>query len=156
MAKCTYRICYVCREKKPPSKFRKSEFICNDCIPLGVVVPKKIEIRACAECGTEFSTVPSQDKKFCSNECYHEYLLSDKNPRRGVPLKQKKPAVAPIASSKSNELEVHKERCTTTLKTFGEITKLCSKLHISYGQYQQYKESGELDQMIKKLDDSLF
>lgn len=156
MSKCIYRICYVCKEKRPPSQYSRSEYVCNKCVSSDVKLPKKIEVRQCLECGTEFSTVPSQDKKFCCNECYHAYLLSEKNPRRGVPLKQKRHEVAPLRSSKSDELESHKERSTTTLKTFGEITKLCSKLHISYGQYQQYKESGELDRMIKQLDGSLF
>lgn len=145
----TYRICYKCNEKKPMGKFRRSEFLCNECIEGGAKAPKASYISHCKWCNTEIATAPGRDKSFCNNSCYQHFLLSDKNPRRGVPCRKK---ISPTSDPLERPDDSHVERCKSTLKNFQDITKLCKQLNISYGQYQQYKASGELDRMIRQLE----
>ena len=144
-----YRICYNCNQKKPMGQFSKNDFLCNACIKEGNKAPKSSYIAHCKWCNTEIATCHGRDKTFCNNDCYHEFLLSDKNPRRGTPCKKK---VAPTIDYLERPDDSHVERCKSTLKNFQDITKLCKKLNISYGQYQQYRDAGTLDKMIKQLE----
>lgn len=55
--------------RRPPSS-------CG-CVKKSIARGSRTEIRTCQVCGKTFSTYATQDKKFCSRECYEQYRKSE-------------------------------------------------------------------------------
>lgn len=148
--------CFNCKQILDKEKFTHAH-LCPECAKLeGVRVGKSVEIYHCSGCGLEFSHMRTDPPaKYCSFQCYNDFLNSDDNPRKAGKQKSgtKKYQRGPLHLGYSvppDALEGHRERCKKSLSSFGEIVKLCNKLHISYGTYQQLVMTGKLEAYMRE------
>lgn len=148
--------CYNCCQIFDKDIFQH-EHLCPECQK---IVTKKIRktilIYQCKNCGLEFSHALSDPPaKYCSFQCYNDFLNSDANPRKAgkskaEPRKYQRGPLHLGYSAPPEALQEHRERCKKSLSSFGEIVKLCNRLHISYGTYQQLVMDGKLETYMKE------
>ena len=168
--------CYNCKRKLPKSLFH-DDHLCPECESLGIDVPTIVHLYECAFCNCEFSHKKvTKSPKYCSKSCYSKMLRSGQMVRQkkvrlcavcGQPISSTRSSNAITCSDKCAEVRRHRARTRTDKNvkaaetraketkalSMRDVIKQCSKLHISYGQYQALKSSGRLDEFLRQYSD---
>lgn len=172
--------CYNCKEVYPKEQFHHEQ-LCPICVKKGVAITRKTRNRICEECGVEFThSAASRPAKFCSRKCFTNSrrtfsvaslkLANRKCEVCGKPIGENRGHNALTCSPECSKIrrntpkavrpedqsvKLKREQAEKTARSWKEIIKLCSKLHISYGQYQTLETFGQLDNYIKEHSDLL-
>lgn len=168
--------CFGCGDDYPKSQFHH-DYLCPICEKKGVKIEFKVRNCTCEECGIEFThKAASKVAKYCNRKCYmatrRAYKLDSPVMKNricevcGKPIGINRGHNAVTCSQecsklrKANPTSTHAVKHAIEIKeakakSWKEIIKLCSKLHISYGQYQTLETLGQLDSYIAEHSDLL-
>ncbi len=172
--------CYHCGSDYPKEQFHHPYF-CPVCERQNPEHKYKLRNCICEECGIEFThKAASKIAKYCNRKCYmatrraykiNSPMMSGRvcevcgkpiGANRGhnavtcsqecSRVRRNRPATTKAESPATKAQRIQKEKKAQTWK---DIIRLCSKLHISYGQYQTLEALGQLDNYIVEHSDML-